>query len=131
MVISGLAHIGVFVKDLDVSKAFYCGKLDFKVIEETFLDTDGGRIRIAFIQQGDCVLELVQFPAYKKKDDGFVDHIALKVKDIEKVAGELRTMGITFETPVAEHAPHMFLKGCKWYMFRGPDGEHLEISEIL
>jgi len=129
--ILGLAHIGVFVKDIEVSKKFYCDKLDFEVTHETSVQESGGLTKIAFIEADGCIIELVQFPNYEKKTDGPVDHIAFKVKDIEETAARLRAKGIQFETEEIAHAPHFFTKGDKWILFRGPDGEHLEINEIL
>jgi lactoylglutathione lyase len=130
--IIGLQHIGVFVKNIEVSKKFYCEKLDFKVIHETSLDDKDGKVKIAFIQVGDCTIELVEFPKFVDKNgDGPVDHIAFKVKDIEKIKANLKAKGIAFESEETAFAPHFFAKGDKWLMFRGPDGEHLEINEIL
>lgn len=129
--ILGLAHIGVFVRDLEVSKKFYTEKLDFKVTHETSLEENGRTVKIAFIDCGGCVIELVQLPAPSARRDGPVDHIAFKVKDIENTAKRLKEKGIVFETAEIAHAPHFFEKGDKWICFRGPDGEHLEINEIL
>lgn len=130
--IMGLQHIGLFVRSLEVSKKFYCEKLDFKVVHETTLDTADGTIKIAFVGAGDCTIEIVEFPKFVDKNgDGPVDHIAFKVKDIEKVRDNLKAKGIVFETEEPAHVPHFFTKGDKWLMFRGPDGEHLEINEIL
>jgi len=129
--ILGLAHIGVFVRDLETSKKFYTEKLDFAVTHETSLKEPAGTVKIAFITCGDCVIELVQLPAGSSRPDGPVDHIAFNVKDIEKTAKVLKDKGIVFETADITHAPHFFAKGCKWICFRGPDGEHLEVNEIL
>jgi lactoylglutathione lyase len=127
----GLAHIGIFVKDLEVSKKFYCEKLDFTIIHETSIEENGGLTKIAFVKAVDCTLELVQLQNYAKRPDGPVDHVAFKVKDIEKAAETLKARGIEFETKDIAFAPHFFEKGDKWILFRGPDGEHLEINEIL
>jgi len=127
----GIAHIGLFVRDLDVSKKFYCEKLDFSVVHENTINVKEGVVKIAFIHAGDCVIELVQLPKYAKRPDGLFDHIAFKVKNIEEVVIKLRSKGIDFETQEITNAPHFFNKGNKWILFRGPDQEHLEINEIL
>jgi len=127
----GLGHIAIFVKNIEVSKKFYCEKLDFEVLHENILEEKSGVIKIAFIKAGHCILELVQFPIYKKRTDGIVDHIAFKVKDIEQVVDILRKRGIEFETEDTVLAKDFFNRGNRWILFRGPDGEHLEINEIL
>lgn len=127
----GLGHIGLFVKNIEVSKSFYCEKLDFEVLHENSLEEKDGVVKIAFIKAEDCVIELVQFPMYKKRTDGIVDHIAFRVKDIEQVVNILRKRGIKFETENTVFAKDFFNRGNKWILFRGPDGEHLEINEIL
>ncbi|MEI6101318.1 MAG: VOC family protein [Eubacteriales bacterium] len=129
--IKGLQHIGLFVRDLEVSKEFYCGKLDFEVIHENQIEDKDGIIKIAFVSAGDCTIEIVQFPKTPEKSDGPVDHIAFRVEDIEKTKENLKARGIQFETDEIAFAKHFFTKGDKWLMFRGPDGEHLEINEIL
>jgi lactoylglutathione lyase len=129
--LEGLAHIGVFVADIEVSKKFYTEMLDFKVIEETSLQSPDGVIKIAFVQNGNLVIEIVQFPKTVKKSDGPVDHIAMNVKNIEGVRDLLLERGIEFEEEEITHAPGVFPKGSKWILFRGPDGEHLELNERL
>jgi lactoylglutathione lyase len=127
----GLRHVGIFVKNLEISKKFYCEKLDFELLHENILKEDAGVIKIAFIKASDCILELVQFPVFKERTDGIVDHVAFKVKDIEQTVNILKKRGIEFETEDIVFAKDFFNKGDKWITFKGPDGEHLEINEIL
>ena len=129
--LKGLAHIGVFVTDLEISKNFYTDMLDFEVIEETSVEDPGGVIKVAFVQNGNLVLELVEFPNAVKKPDGPVDHIAMRAENIEGVRDMLAQRGIVFEEKEITHAPNFFPNGSKWILFRGPDGEHLEINEVL
>jgi len=129
--LEGLAHIGLFIADIEVSKKFYTEMLDFKLIEEAVLDDPGGAIKMAFVQNGNLVIELVQFPKTPEKSDGPVDHIALKVENIECVRELLEKRGIVFEEKEITLAPGVFPKGSKWILFRGPDGEHLELNERL
>lgn len=127
----GLAHVGIFVADIAVSKKFYTQKLDFTIIQETSLPSAEGDIEIVFIQNGDLVIELVQFPNTSKKADGWVDHIAIRIKNIEAAHEELEKRGIMFEEKEITHAANVGKNGSKWIMFRGPDGEHLELNEEL
>ncbi len=129
--IDGLAHIGVFVSDLAVSKKFYTEKLDFTVVQDTSLPSSDGMIQIAFIRNGNLEVELVQFPKTEPKKDGPVDHIAIHVDNIECVHAELKNRGIVFETEDVIFGAPIGPRGAKWICFRGPDGEHLELNEVL
>lgn len=130
--ITGLAHIGLFISDIEKTKEFYQDILGFEVYHECQIEENGGVTKIAFIRNGDCVIEVVQPVGYTKRQDGFVDHIALNVKDIELVKEGLAKKGIEFESEEIVYAPMVFPpKGTKWILFRGPDGEHLEINQIL
>ena len=73
-----LAHIGVYVHDLERSVRFYQDVLDFVQI---FRYENQGT-PIAFLQNGTCVLELIEKPASAGRTDGRVDHIALAVTDL-------------------------------------------------
>ena len=77
-----LAHIGVYVCDLERSVRFYQDVLDFAQI---FRYENQGT-PIAFLQNGTCVLELIEKPASAGRTDGCVDHIALAVTDMKKRA---------------------------------------------
>ena len=125
--IMGLAHIGVHVHDLEVSKKFYRDKLGFDII----WTCEVGTSNVAFAQKGNLVLELIE-PADKKcLNSGVVEHIAMQVKDIEAEAAALRAKGIVFETEEVQGSDLVFANGARWINFYGPDGEHLELNEVL
>ena len=127
MKISGLAHIGVFVSDLERSIAFYRDILGFEVRHQNEIDG----IKVAFISLGDLTLELILSPEeVSKRSDGIVAHIAMEVSGIEAVAAALKEKGIVFEGDIF-FAEHFWTKGSKWITFRGPDNEHLELTEVL
>ncbi len=125
--IHGSAHIGVFVSDLEVSKKFYRDILDFDIIWECVIGTD----KVAFARTGDLTLELIQPAVMPQREDGKVDHIALGVKNIEAVHAALKARGVTFETEDITFCDLVFPNGAKWILFRGPDGERLELNEVL
>ena len=129
--IYGLMHIGVHVTDLERTKKFYQEILGFKTAHENSLPGDGGDIKVAFLPLGDLTIEAIQLPKPDEwRKDGKVDHIAMRVKNIEMVVADLEKKGIEFEAPVFT-ASDFWEKGSKWVTFRGPDGEHLELTEIL
>jgi lactoylglutathione lyase len=53
------------------------------------------------------------------------------VEDIEAVGETLKNKGIAFESEAPIYRSEVFPKGTKWLMFRGPDGEHLELNEVM
>ncbi|MEG2881426.1 MAG: VOC family protein [Christensenella sp.] len=128
----GLAHIGVFITDLARSKKFYEDVLDFTTTLECGIDeADGTVTNIAFVKNGNLVLELVETADPQKRADGWVDHIAIATEDIEGVQAMLEGRGIEFETKVPVFGKNVFPNGTKWLTFRGPDGEHLELNEVM
>ena len=93
----GMAHIGLFVSDMDQTVGFYHGILGFAILYETTVRGDDGPVRICFIRLGDLCIEAVQFPKSQQRPDGPFDHIAVRVKDIERVKERLERAGIVFE----------------------------------
>ena len=129
--IKGLAHIGIFVSDMAVSKAFYTDILGFECYHETVLENKDGAIGLAFLRCGTCEIELVAIPGGEKRTDGIVDHIALTISDIDAATTCLKERGITFDTECPEKLHMVFDNGVKCIFFRGPDGERIELSEVL
>ncbi|RRD96089.1 hypothetical protein EII17_00860 [Clostridiales bacterium COT073_COT-073] len=131
MEIGGLAHIGIFVKDNQVSAKFYQDILGFTEIWRNKNWSEDGEIDVIFIENDGLIIELVQFPKYEQRKDGLIDHIAFKVKNIDEVITKLKENGVVFEENTHTTALQVFEKGSRWIMFRGPDGEHLELNERL
>ena len=127
----GLAHIGIFVKDMETSKKFYSEILDFSIDHEYSLNEGAELVKLAFISSGTCLIELVQIPGISTRPAGHIDHLAFCVKDIEKVRANLESRGVKFDTEEITLAPNLFERGDRWIFFQGPDGERLEINEIL
>ncbi len=130
--ITGLAHIGIFTQDVDKAKAFYQDVLGFALTNEEALVGDKGTTRLAFLEAGSCIVELIQ-PAdpssVADRPAGRVDHVAMAVKGIDEVAERLKTKGIAFDTE--EPSSLKILGGAKNIFFQGPDGERLELFEVL
>ena len=127
----GLAHIGLTVRDMEVSKRFYQDVLEFDLTYEYTLKKDTGDILLAFLSSGNCAIELVQPPDSQPRESGPVDHLALRVKDIDRVRAVLESRGVPFETGDIHYRADLFPNGSRWVFFRGPDGERLEINELL
>ena len=131
MEILGLAHVGLFVKDNEKSAEFYESIFGFQRIWQSTNPSETGDIKVIFIEKNGLVIELVQFPQYRKREDGLFDHIAFATKNIEEVIDKLKEKGVIFEENTKTTAPQVFERGSRWIMFRGPDGEHLELNERL
>ncbi len=123
--IAGLAHFGLYVKDMAACKKFYTEVLGF----ETAFETDpASGLWLCFLRKGDCEVELVNKPD-AALSDGHFNHLCLKVKDIEAAVAALKKVGVETEFPIRTMSG--VYHGIKMVMFRGPAGEHLEFNEFL
>ncbi|MBR3504872.1 MAG: VOC family protein [Clostridia bacterium] len=122
--ITGLAHIGVKVRDMDASLKFYTEVLGFELTHKQ----QAGTSTLAFLNIGTCLLELIQSAVYEERTPGQVDHIAVEVKGIESLVEDLRAKGVHFLADQINVAPGL-LDGVKNIFFTGPDGERFEFFE--
>jgi len=120
-IITGLAHIGIFVKDIDVSIDYY-KRLGFTLDKE-----EKTTIRLAFISAGTCLIELVEKNDIPKREAGVVDHIAVEVDDIVAAVANAKANGIDIDVAAISEMP--LLGGIKNVFFEGPDEERLEFFE--
>ena len=104
-------HLGVSVPDLEASVDWYCEKLGFTVAKRITLDAIPAKI--AFLNHGDFNIELFEIPGasplpddrrYPDRDlrTNGTKHIALAVKDLNKVADTLKHRGVDFAKDVTE-----------------------------
>ena len=133
--LQGVQHLGLPVTDLERSKAFYLN-LGFTQTMRTDLAGQTEAIQVAMLQKDDLTIELYQLASQERKEiaarqDGHIDHIALNVFDIEKAYTEIRAAGLEI---LEENAP-VFLPfwahGVRFFTIRGPDGEKIELNQIL
>lgn len=118
-----VAHIGLVVNDVDRSGRFYRDVLGCQAAG-AYVDE---RVKIAFLQAGTQIIELVQYLAGEKepRQAGVVDHLAFKVADTDAAVAKLREKGVT----LLFDAPRTALGGKKIFFFAGPDGERLEFIQ--
>ncbi len=127
----GLEHVGLFTNDAEASLNFYVNKLGFDLVSKEKCVIDGNELLLYFVQAESCVLELVQLPdpaVVEGRSAGIIDHFAIKVKDIDAVAAELKEKGITFETETANDVD-IFESGVRSIFFSGPSGERIEFCQ--
>ena len=124
----GLAHIGVFVSNMERSMKFYIDNLGF---ESQGID-DLGATKIGFLKNGGCIIELVCHETYSNPPTrGIIDHICLEVEDIEGVVAALTANGIAMENDAGVGFSDKIRGGVKNIFFRGPDGERIELMEFV
>jgi len=111
----GVDHVGVAVKNLDEAIALYRDVLGFK-LEGVHILTER-KVKVAFFSTGgETRIELLEpigsdSPVAKfleNRGEG-IQHIAVKVKDIEAVLAELKQKGVT----LVDEKPRMGAEGAK------------------
>lgn len=116
-------HVGLVVKDVEISSLFYRGVLGCELVK-TY---DDERIKVRELRAGTQIIELVQYLQGDNEErwSGVVDHIAFKVNDIDAAVRMLRKneVRLFFETP------RTVMGGKKIIFFAGPDGERLEFVQ--
>lgn len=117
-------HIGLVVKDIDVSSNFYCQVLGCEFCDR--IETEDATL--LFLKAGDETLELIK---YRKIDNsirgaGVVDHIAFTVPDMDTAIEKL----VLFKVPLLLDKPKE-LPDKAIMFFSGPDGERLEFIQYL
>jgi catechol 2,3-dioxygenase-like lactoylglutathione lyase family enzyme len=127
--ITGIAHVAFRVTDLDPALDFYCTKLGFR--EAFRLEREGEPSPwIVYVQvAAGCFLEL--FPGAREAGPrpgaaaGY-NHFSLRVDDIEATLRALADRGL----PITD-APTMGLDGNWQYWITDPDGNRIELMQIM
>jgi len=104
-------HIGIAVREIDDALKFYCDALGLKCsrVEEV----EGQKVKIAFVPAGEVNLELVQATDpesaiakfIEKKGEG-IQHIALKVKNIQEAMQSLKENGVELIDAIPRKGAH-------------------------
>ncbi|BCY18083.1 MAG: VOC family protein [Chloroflexi bacterium] len=135
LVIRGLQHLGIPVTRIDRSSLFY-QRLGFTVEMSTTLKEETGNTRVTMLKNGNLMIELYERPLIENsgflgRSDGFIDHVALDVPDIDAALKEIKSMGLPV---LEENAPvklPFWQKGVRFFTVRGPDGEKIEFNQRL
>ena len=79
--LNGIQHVGIPTNDIEATIEFY-GKLGFEVALQTV--NEEANEKVAFLKLNNLVIETYENKA-AKMESGAIDHVAIDVKDIEKV----------------------------------------------
>ena len=111
----GVDHVGVAVKNMDEAIALYRDVLGFRLegvhvlterkVKVAFFST-GGETRIELLEPLGSDSPVAKF--LENRGEG-IQHIAVKVKDIEAVLAELKQKGVT----LVDEKPRMGAEGAK------------------
>lgn len=131
----GWSYLGIPVTDIDHSLAFY-RQFGFEVEMTADLQLkNGSKLKALMIALNGFAIKLYQLPPSDgdtpaARKDGFIDHVALNVKNVDQAFEELTAAGVA----TLEEAPIVlpfWENGVKFFNIRGPDGEKIEFGQIL
>jgi len=114
-------HVALHVSDLSRSVSFYEKHFGFK---KYFQHKGAGSYDIAYLKLGDTVLELTH------RSDGAMTgfHFCLETGDFDQTVAELQRRGVEMiRAPHETAAREPREEGWRRVVFRGPDGEQIEL----
>ncbi|MBP1931657.1 VOC family protein [Ammoniphilus resinae] len=119
-----LEHVGIMVKDLDLSIQFYQKAFGLVLRRRQFLNETVELAFLHFPEQADMEIELV---AGRNMDEveGLVNHLAFRVDNISEEIERLTKMGVE----MVDTESRLILGDVKIAFFKGPNGEKLELVE--
>jgi catechol 2,3-dioxygenase-like lactoylglutathione lyase family enzyme len=138
--------VGITVNDLDRAVAFYTGVLGFERVADSEVTGEkherlygvfGLRLRTATLRLGAERVELMEFlaprgrptPADSKSNDGWFQHVAIIVSDMDRAYRHLREHKVQHASSGPQLLPawNPNAGGIEAFYFRDPDGNHLEV----
>src|SRR6185312_8974833 len=92
----GFGHVGLSVRSIEKSREFYSEMLGFETVWEHY--DEEGRRDLLFIGNGSCVIEFLD-AAREPVDgpNGPINHLSIRVDDVQAAVAELMSSGIMFE----------------------------------
>lgn len=122
--VTGLQHIGLPTNDMAATVAFY-QSLGFTVAHQA--DNEGEKVCFLTLA-GVCIEAYENGKAVGKA--GAIDHIALDVDDIEAAWDAVRAAGYQTREPAIRTLP-FWERGVSFFNIQGPNGETVELGQIL
>lgn len=123
---TGIQHIGIPTNNLEKTIAFY-QKLGFEVAFQTI--NEEANEKVAFLKLKTLVIETYENKA-AKLETGAIDHVAINVKDIEKVYQYIEEKELNTTNDTIHFLP-FWEKGVRFFIIEGPNKERVEFSQYL
>lgn len=126
MAVRKIEHVGIMVQSIDVSIAFYENVVGLKHLETIGHIDDNIKLAfLAFPDQTETELELVQGYTGKLSAEGKVHHIAFAVDDVEQEFVRIQALNLQGLDTEITTLPN----GSRYFFFSGPDEERLEFFQ--
>ncbi|HEX7230534.1 MAG TPA: VOC family protein [Candidatus Binatia bacterium] len=144
--VKSVESVGITVSDLDQAVEFFSQVLSFEKISDTevagseyesFYGLFGARMRIVRMKLGSEYIELTEFiapkgrplPVDSRSNDGWFQHIAIVVSDMERAYQHLRAHKVQHTSTGPQRIPdwNKAAAGIKAFYFKDPDGHNLEL----
>lgn len=123
---TGVQHIGIPTNDIDKTITFY-QRLGFTIAYQTV--NEKANERVAFLQFGNLIIETYENHAATLRS-GAIDHLAIDVKEIDRLYEEIKTAGFHILNDSVQYLPFLE-KGVKFFTILGPNEEKVEFCERL
>ena len=124
--LNGIQHIGIPTNNIEATVHFY-EKMGFETALRT-LNEEAGE-KVAFLKLGSLVIETYENKAAKMKA-GAIDHVAIDVKDIERVYEMIDREGMNTTNDIIHFLP-FWENGVRFFTIDGPNKEKIEYSQYL
>ena len=124
--LNGVQHIGIPKNDIENTIEIY-QKLGFEIAFQTV--NEEANEKVAFLKLHTLVIETYENKAAVMQS-GAIDHIAIDVKDIEKVYAMINQAGLNSTQDTVHFLP-FWENGVKFFTIEGPNKEKVEFSQYL
>ena len=124
--LNGVQHIGIPTNDIENTIEFY-QKLGFEIAFRTV--NEDANEKVVFLKLHTLVIETYENKAAVMQS-GAIDHIAIDVKDIEKVYAMINQAGLNSTQDTVHFLP-FWENGVKFFTIEGPNKEKVEFSQYL
>lgn len=123
---NGIQHVGIPTNDIETTIQFF-EKLGFETALRTI--NEEADEKVAFLRLHSLVIETYENKA-AKMETGAIDHVAIDVKDIEKVYKLVNRIGLNTMQDTIHFLP-FWENGVKFFTIEGPNKEKIEFSQYL
>lgn len=124
--LNGVQHIGIPTNDIENTIEFY-QKLGFEIAFQ--IVNEEANEKVVFLKLHTLVIETYENKAAVMQS-GAIDHIAIDVKDIEKVYAMINQAGLNSTQDTVHFLP-FWENGVKFFTIEGPNKEKVEFSQYL